>query len=242
MGSGGRNEPAHLPKDAVMNVLNNTNAVIPNVPRGRFEQISVLASNVVEMLKPLHTKDAKELVAEIIKQQTTLKEARLAIENADTSYEEARIAFKESSALADLLIRGGVTLGKIFKYPEIVDFANQDEAVLLTVEGMINTFNNRGEFGKSVATRMAEVLKEFEQSSSAFTRATEEYDRLNQSFSSAYRELSASIGVARAICVKFGIEPPRVTPPSKKKAKDAVQPAPTPVAPASPSLVMEDPS
>lgn len=223
-----------------MNSL-NTLAVIPTVSLSRFEKISVLASDSVEMLKQLNSKDSKELVAELITQQARLKDARVAVENADTTYEEARIAFKESSALADLLIRGGVTLGKIFKYPEIVDFANQDEAVLLTVEGMINAFNARGEFGKSVATRMAEVLKEFESSSTAFTRATEEYDRLNQAFSSAYRELNASIAVARAVCLKFGIEPPRVTAP-KKKAKETVQPAPTPVAPASPSLVMEDPS
>lgn len=224
----GRNSPAaHTKGRPVMNAVNSLPSVIntniPNVPIGRFEPLSVAGSSVAELLQPLDDTNARTCFAKLTTIQPRLQAERLAAERAMEALTAAKAEMRRINALSDSLIDTAVRLGDLFGYEEISDFANQDDAWLFTIEGLVTAFRARGELGKQVADRFTEVLAESRAVTTELNRATAEYARATAAFSAEYRALSAAIAFGRAVLADLGVSVPRVTP--KKKAKS---PSPSP--------------
>ena len=91
---------------------------------------------------------------------------------------EARAEFKRLTSVGDILISTAINVGRIFDFPEIADYANQNNAWLLTVEGLVSRFAKRGEFGKKFAERFTEVGLASRAANNQLVRATDNAARM----------------------------------------------------------------
>lgn len=209
-----------------MNVANSLPAVIntnlPNVSTSRFEPLSVAGSMVAELLQPLDDANARACFVKLTTIQPRLQAERFAAERAMEALTLAKAEVRRINAISGSLIDTAVRIGDLFGFEDISDFANQDDAWLFTIEGLVTAFRARGELGKQVADRFSEVIAESRAVSAELSRATAEYARATAAFSAEYRALSAAIAFGRAVLTDLGVSIPRVAP--KKKAK----PSPTP--------------
>ncbi|MGV3625142.1 MAG: hypothetical protein ACO1OB_30260 [Archangium sp.] len=206
--------------------LNTSNITL--VSTSRFEPLSVSGSIVAELLQPLDNAHARTCFVNLTTIQPRLQAERFAAERAMEALTAAKAEMRRINALSDSLIDTAVRIGDLFGYAEISDFANQDEAWLFTIEGLVNAFRARGELGRQLADRFTEVIAESRAITAELNRATAEYARATTAFSIEYRELSSAIAFGRAVLANLRIEVPRVAP--KKKAK----PSPTPAVVAQP--------
>lgn len=206
-----------------MNATTQVAPNLPNIPLGRFEPLSVSASVVAEALQPLHDRNAKESFAQISTIQQRLQAERLGAERAIAALAAARLEQKRLEDLSDSLIEVSIGLGRMFGFEDIADFANQDDAWLLTVEGLVSAFNARGDFGRHYAERLNEIVVQSRAATVELVRATEAHANAIIAFSNSYRALSAAIAFGRAVLANLGVEVRRVAPaPKKKPTKDPV--------------------
>lgn len=215
-----------------MNAVSAVPAVItptlPNISISRFEPLSISGSAVAELLQPIDDRNARECYVRLITIQPRLQAERFAAERAMTALTAAKAEMRRIDSISGSLIDTAVRVGRLFNFDEIVDFENQDDAWLFTIEGLVTAFRARGELGLQFANRFSEVLVEARAAATELNRAKTEYARATSAFSAEYRALSAAIAFGRAVLAELGIEVPRVAPKKKAKTTDTV-PAPTPV-------------
>ena len=215
-----------------MNAVNSPAFINPNLPlvsTSRFEALSVSASTVAELLLPLDNRTARECYTKLSTYQPRLQADRLAAERALIALTSAKAEVRRINALSGTLIDTAVRVGRLFEFEEIADFANQDDAWLLSVEGLVSAFQARGDLGRHFAERFTQVLGEARVADTALALATAEYARATAAFSIEYRLLSAAIAVGRAVLAELGIEVPRLKAKKKVKAIDS-DPSSAPVA------------
>lgn len=216
-----------------MNAIAQFAANLPNIPLGRFEALSVSASVVAEALLPLQDRNARETFAQISMTQQRLQAERLGAERAIAALAAARLEQKRFEGLADTLIETSIGVGRIFGFEDIADYANQDDAWLLTIEGLVNSFNSRGDFGRQYAERLNEVVTQSRAATLELARATEAHANTMVAYSNSYRALATAIAFGRAVLANLGVEVERITPaPKKKTVKEPVvseDAAPSPV-------------
>ncbi len=194
-----------------------------NIPVGRFESLCVSGATVAELLKRIDNRDARECFASLITIQPRLRAERLASERALTALTEAKAQVRQANAIADTLIGTAVRVGRLLKFDEITDFENQDDAWLFTVEGLVTALRARGDLGRALADRFAEVLHELDTANAELTRATADHARATAAFSIEYREFAAAVAFGRAIVTRLGIEVPRAAPKKKAKTQEATR-------------------
>ena len=225
-----------------MNAVTHPVARLPNVPLGRFEPLSVSASVVAEALQPLDDRNAKDTFIQLSTIQQRLQSERFAAERAIAALAAAKAEAKRIEPLADSLIETSIGVGRIFGFEDIADFANQDDAWLLTIEGLVTAFNARGDFGRQFAERLTDVITQSRASTAELARATDAHAEIMLAYSNSYRALSQAIAFGRAVLVNLGVEVQRIAPtPKRKSSKEPSSPsAPThDTAPDSaPSLVL----
>lgn len=206
-----------------MNAPVQTTTKLPNVPLGRFEPLSVSASVIAEALMPLQDRNAKETFAQISTTQQRLQSERLAAERAIVALAEAKAEQKRVEGLANILISTSIGLGRICGFDDVADFANQDDAWLLTVEGLVAAFNTHDDFGRQFAERLTVVMNQTRSATAELERAMEAHANIMSAYSNSYRALASAISFGRAVLANLGVEIPRVAPVSRKKAtKDPV--------------------
>ncbi len=215
--------------NAVAPVTSFTSPITSNIPVSRFESLCVSGSTIAELLRPLDNHEARESFATLFMLQPRLRAARVAADRAMLALTEAKAEARHANAVASTLIDTAVRVGRLLKFDEIVDFKNQDDAWLFTVEGLVAALRNRGEVGGALANRFAEVMQEMDTANRELTRATGEYSRATAAFSFEYREFAGAINFARAVLRKLGVEIPRTAPKKKVKITEVfAAPAPDP--------------
>ena len=201
--------------------LNISNVAI--VSTSRFEPLSVSGSTIAELLQPLDDENARKCFVKLTTIQPRLQAERFAAERAMEALTAAKAEMRRINAISGSLIDTAVRIGDLFGFEDISDFANQDEAWLFTIEGLVTAFRARGELGKQVADRFTEVLAESRAIAAELNRSQAEYTRATTAFSLEYRALSNAIAFGRAVLTDLGVSIPRVAP--KKKAKSSPTPA-----------------
>lgn len=201
---------------------------LPVIPVGRFEPLSISASSVAELLQPIDDRNARECYARLLTIQPRLQAERLAAERGLLALTAAKAEMRRIDDISSTIIDTAVRVGRLFNFDEIADFENQDDAWLLTIEGLVSAFRQRGPLGTQFADRFTEVLVESRAAASELNRARAEYARATAAFSTEYRALSAAVAFGRAVLAELGVEMPRVTPKKKAKAEPVQASAPTP--------------
>lgn len=210
-----------------MNAITQNAANLPNVPLGRFEPLTVSASTLAEVLQPLDDRNAKETFAQITLIQAKLQADRIAAERTLTALNEAKAAMKRINSVSSILIDTAVNVGRIFGFDDIADFANQDDAWLLTIDGLVAAFNARGDFGRQFAEKLTDVIAQARAATIELSRATDAHAAANFAYSNSYRALASAIAFGRAVLANLGVTMPRVAPAPKKKVTKAPTPSPT---------------
>lgn len=200
-----------------MNAITQNAAKLPNVPLGRFEPLTVSASTLAEVLQPLDDRNAKESFAQITLIQSKLHADRIAAERTLTALNQAKAVMKEMNSVSSLLIDTSVNVGRIFGFDEIADYASQDDAWLLTMDGLVAAFAQRGDFGRQFASKLTELVAQSRAATSELARATDAHAAANFAYSNSYRALASAIAFGRAVAANLGVEMPRVAPAPKKK-------------------------
>jgi hypothetical protein len=217
-------------KEAVMATPNQSSP--SNIPINRFETLSVSASSLLDAAGNAPDARAREALGRVVRLHAQLKEDRRALENATDALTRCKDERKAATVEFKLVVPTAINVGRLMKLDDIADFANQDGATRLTVDGLLTAFKAHPEL-HALAGAMETVVTRSERAQSELERVQSEYERAQVTFSTSYRSVSQELLVARAVLGALGVElpaPPRHVP--AKKPDAATKPADATVTPA----------